>query len=83
MSTEKNQDCENFDGAPRTTLMNNVGKTYWTADEARSLECYNKGKFCFVEKAFADRETAKNYLEARFGGIIYNPADEPETIPPL
>jgi hypothetical protein len=66
----------------RTTLLNNTPSIYWTAEEAKSLDDFNQEKFCLVKQAFADRQTAVNYLEVRFGGIVYTPGQDPETIYP-
>jgi hypothetical protein len=67
----------------RTTLLSNAQNLYWTADEAKSKECFEKKELCFVEQSFADRLTAVKYLEARFGGVVYSPGNEPETINPV
>jgi hypothetical protein len=60
----------------------NKGQTIWTVDEAKSLECFNKEQYCFVDEAFADEETATKYLSDRFGGVLYNPANIPTVINP-
>lgn len=64
-----------------STLLN-LGKLYWTVDEAKSEECFNKKEYCPVPTAFADRVTAELYLEDRFGGLLYPPnSEESELIP--
>jgi hypothetical protein len=72
---EHEDDCMDF--------FENMGRTIWTVDEAKSIECFHEGKFCFVGEAFADELTARKYLTDRFGGIIYNPANIPTTVDPL
>ena len=59
----------------RADFFHNKGTTFWTVDEAKSIECFQKEQFCFVEEAFVDEQTATAYLNQKgFGGLVYNPA---------
>lgn len=76
-------DSEETNEELRKDFFINAGSTFYTVDEAKSIECFNKGVFCFVKEAFVDELTARNYLaEKGFGGIIYNPANIPTTVEP-
>jgi hypothetical protein len=76
-----NENCNHQEETQREIIFNK-GMTVWTVDEAKSLECFHKEEFCFVDCAFADEETAVNYLKERFGGLVYNPANIPTKVYP-